>query len=50
MQIYTTVQEELLKVLDQLEQFSVPSGLADHISDKVMQVEVSAGKWAHVID
>ncbi|SAM08210.1 hypothetical protein [Absidia glauca] len=39
MQIYTTVQEELLKVLDQLEQFSVPSGLADHISDKVIQVE-----------
>ncbi|KAI8340476.1 autophagy-related protein 17 [Chlamydoabsidia padenii] len=39
MQIYTTVQEELLKVLDQLDQFSVPGGLADHISEKVIQVE-----------
>ncbi|ORZ22150.1 autophagy-related protein 17 [Absidia repens] len=41
MQIFTTVQEDLLKVLDQLEQFSAPGGLADHISEKVVQAEAA---------
>jgi hypothetical protein len=40
MQIYTTVQEDLLKVLDHLDRFSAPGGLAEHISEKVIQAEV----------
>ncbi|KAI8093818.1 autophagy-related protein 17 [Halteromyces radiatus] len=39
MQIYTTVQDELLKVLDHFEQFSASGGLADHISEKLIVAE-----------
>ncbi|CAO3636028.1 unnamed protein product [Cunninghamella blakesleeana] len=35
MQIYSTIQKDLIKVLEHLDQFSAPNGLADIISEKV---------------
>ncbi|CAO3613178.1 unnamed protein product [Cunninghamella echinulata] len=39
MQIYSTIQNELLKVLEHLDQFSAPGGMADIISEKMNSSE-----------
>lgn len=41
MQVYLSVQDELLKVLAHQEKFSTPGGQADTICDKMVNAEVS---------
>ena len=41
MQVYLSIQEELLKLLLELEKFSIPGGQADIICEKMISAEVN---------
>ena len=51
MQVYLSMQDELLKVLSHQEKFSAPGGQADAICDKMVNAEVNKGEasmcWSH---
>ena len=41
MQVYLSIQEELLKLLLELDKFSIPGGQADIICEKMISAEVN---------
>ncbi|KAG0188568.1 autophagy protein 17 [Apophysomyces sp. BC1034] len=50
MQVYSSVKEELIKVLTQLEQFGAPGGQAEAICDKVVNAEAELKEHEYNLD